>query len=166
VFALTPTSQYLAGIAGRLTFNGTGNDSLKFYDRNNPGSETYTFNSVPSTLSLATLPGFAVNWTGMGSVTLYTNGMSTVIDPSGTVIVDPSSPAPAPHGPSAPPISHHSSIPTDPDDRTQPGSPSINRALDVVLADYARDHWGAALASDLLAPHRDGWDVQPARHQF
>jgi hypothetical protein len=89
VFAVTPTSQYLAGIAGPLTLNGTGNDALVFYDRNNPNSEIYTFDSIPSTLSLATLPSFAVSWTGMGSVTLYTNGMSTVIDPSGTVVVDP-----------------------------------------------------------------------------
>src|SRR5262249_50711756 len=88
-FQVTPTTQYLGNLAGPLTLNGGGNDNLVFYDANNPASETYTFDSIPSTLSLASVPDFAVNWTGMGSVTLYTNGMSTVIDPSGTVIVDP-----------------------------------------------------------------------------
>src|SRR5262249_41121987 len=88
-FHVTPTTQYLGNLAGPLTLNGGGNDTLDFFDTNNPNSETYTFDAVPSMLSLATVPGFAVNWTGMGAVYLMTNGNSTVFDPSSMVIVDP-----------------------------------------------------------------------------
>jgi hypothetical protein len=39
-------------------------------------------------LALATVPSFATNWSGMAAVYLETNQMSTVNDPSGTVLVD------------------------------------------------------------------------------
>jgi hypothetical protein len=87
-FHVTPTDQYLADIAAPLTLNGGGNDILDFFDANNPNSETYTFDSVPSSLSLATVP-VTVNFSGMGAIYLMTNGMSTLDDPSGSIIVDP-----------------------------------------------------------------------------
>jgi hypothetical protein len=88
IFRVSPVAQYLGNLAGPLTVNGGGSDILEFFDTNNPASETYTFDSVPSTLSLATVP-VTVNFSGMSAVYLMTNGMSTVNDPSGTIIVDP-----------------------------------------------------------------------------
>src|SRR5262249_52520359 len=88
-FHITPTTQSLANIAGRLTLNGGGNDILDFFDTNNPNRERYTFDSVPSMLSLATDPSFSANWTGMAAVYLLTNGHSFVDDPSTLVNVDP-----------------------------------------------------------------------------
>jgi hypothetical protein len=93
-FDITPTNQYLAAIAGQLTLNGGGADALVFSDQANPNAEMYTFDDVPTMLALATVPTFAANWSGMAAVSLYTNGMSTVDDPSGTVLVDPPPPGP------------------------------------------------------------------------
>jgi hypothetical protein len=92
-FDLTPTAQYLAGVAGPLNLLGSGADTLVFWDTANPNAETYTFDDVPSNLTLATVP-VSVNFFGMAAVYLETNGMSTVNDPSGTVIVDMLPPAP------------------------------------------------------------------------
>ncbi len=98
-FHVSPFTQYLASVAGPLTLQGGGSDILEFFDTNNPNSETYGFDGVPSTLSLATVPTFAANWTGMGTVVLETNGMSTVQDPSNSVLVDPAGGPPSPsHG--------------------------------------------------------------------
>jgi hypothetical protein len=87
-FHVTPTDQYLADIAAQLVIHGGGSDVLAFFDTANPNSETYTFDATPSTLTLATLPNFAAQWDGIGSVYLETNGSSTVDDASGTVLVD------------------------------------------------------------------------------
>jgi hypothetical protein len=99
-FDITPTHQYLAAIAGPLTLAGGGADTLVFSDQANRYEETYTFDDVPSMLSLLTVPAFATNWMGMAAVYLETNQMSTVIDPSNTVLVDtpPPSPPPSPAG--------------------------------------------------------------------
>ena len=51
-------------------------------------SDAYTFDDVPSTLALATVPAFATRWSGMAAVYLETNGLSTIDDPSGNVLVD------------------------------------------------------------------------------
>jgi hypothetical protein len=87
-FNLAPTAQYLAGVAGPLNLVGRGADTLVFWDTANPNAETYTFNDVPSTLALATVPAFATRWSGMAAVYLETNGLSTVNDESGSVLVD------------------------------------------------------------------------------
>jgi hypothetical protein len=92
LFRVTPTAQLLANLAGALTLHGGGAGTLEFFDQNNPNRETYTFDAVPSSLSLATVPGFAVNFTGMSAVYLQTNGMSTVNDSSGSVFVDQTPP--------------------------------------------------------------------------
>src|SRR5262249_54520571 len=57
-------------------------------------AETYTFDGVPSMLTLATVPTFATHWSGIATVYLETNGMSTVSDPSGTVLIDVLPPGP------------------------------------------------------------------------
>jgi hypothetical protein len=93
IFRLSPVAQSLANLAGLLTIhggtnNGAGNDILEFFDARNPKKETYTFSGPPSALSLATVP-VTVKFSGMRAVYLMTNHMSTVQDPSGTVIVDP-----------------------------------------------------------------------------
>src|SRR5262249_46791430 len=93
-FDLTPTAQYLAGVAGALNLQGGGADTLVFWDTANPNAETYTFDAIPSMLTLATVPTLATNWSGMTAVYLETNGMSTVYDPSGTVLVDVPPPGP------------------------------------------------------------------------
>jgi hypothetical protein len=103
-FDLTPTAQYLAGVAGPVSLLGSGADTLVFWDTANPNAETYTFDDIPSMLALATVPAFATSWSGMGSVYLETNGMSTVNDPSGTVLVDVPPPGP-PATAQAPPVS-------------------------------------------------------------
>jgi hypothetical protein len=100
-FDLTPMANYLAAVAGPLNLVGSGADALVFWDQANPNSEIYTFDDIPSMLTLATLPTFATSWTGMDAVYLETNHMSTVNDPSGKVLVDvppPSAPDNA-HGP-------------------------------------------------------------------
>jgi hypothetical protein len=99
-FDITPTNQYLAAIAGPLTLVGGGGDTLVFSDKANLNEETYTFDNIPSMLALLTVPAFATNWSGMAAVYLETNEMSTVIDPSGTVLVDtpPPGPPPSPAG--------------------------------------------------------------------
>jgi hypothetical protein len=97
-FNLTPTAQRLAGVAGPLSLLGGGADTLVFWDTANPNAETYTFDDIPSTLALATLPTFATSWSGMAAVYLETNGMSMVNDPSGRVLVD----VPPPGSPDTP----------------------------------------------------------------
>jgi hypothetical protein len=87
-FDLTRSADYLAAVAGPLNLLGSGADTLAFWDQANPNSETYTFDDVPSTLALLTVPAFETNWSGMATVYLETNHMSTVNDPSGTVLVD------------------------------------------------------------------------------
>src|SRR5262249_51336157 len=87
-FDLTPTAQYLAAVAGPLNLVGGGADTLVLWDTANPNAETYTFDGIPSTLALATVPSFLTRWSGMAAVYLETNGLSTVDDPSGTVLVD------------------------------------------------------------------------------
>jgi hypothetical protein len=87
-FDLTPTAQYLAGAAGALNLFGGGADTLVFWDTANPSAETYSFDDVPSALALASVPSFATSWSGMAVVYLETNGLSTVNDPSATVLVD------------------------------------------------------------------------------
>jgi hypothetical protein len=86
-FVVCQASQLLSNIVGALTLNGSGADVVEFFDQNNPNNETYTFDPVPSSLSLSTGP-LSVNFSGIGSVYLETNGASTVVDPSGTVLVD------------------------------------------------------------------------------
>jgi hypothetical protein len=93
-FDLTSTAQYLAGAAGPLNLVGGGADTLVFWDTANPNAETYTFDGVPSMLTLATVPTFATHWSGMADIYLETNGMSTVSDPSGTVLIDVLPPGP------------------------------------------------------------------------
>jgi hypothetical protein len=151
IFRLSPTDQYLVDIEGPLTLNGTGNDILEFFDANNPNTETYTFDNIPSTLSLATLPTFAVNWTGMGSVYLMTNGMSTVNDPSGTVIVDPQGGPPyLPHGPDI-------SISSDEALAAPLVEAAFRRGLDTVSDHPALGHSLASISSgDSLASGQDG----------
>jgi hypothetical protein len=103
-FDLTPTDQYLAAVAGSLSLLGSGADTLVFWDTANPNAETYTFDDIPSNLTLATVP-VSIHFVGMATVYLETNGMSTVNDPSGTVLVDvppPSLPHTAQNPPMAP----------------------------------------------------------------
>jgi hypothetical protein len=99
-FDLTPTAQYLAGVAGPLSLLGSGADTLVFWDTANPDAETYSFDDIPSNLTLATVP-VSINFFGIAAVYLETNGRSTVNDPSGTVLVDvpPPSPPDTAHGP-------------------------------------------------------------------
>ena len=81
-----------------MTLNGSraGADVLEFFDTNDPNSEIFNFDSVPSMLTLATTPGFLCNFSGFaaGSVYVVTNGFSSGNDPSGTVVFDPSGGAP------------------------------------------------------------------------
>jgi hypothetical protein len=101
-FDVTPMDKHLAGVAGPLSLLGSGADTLVFWDRANPAAETYTFDEVPSSLSLATVP-LSVNFFGMAAVYLETNGMSTVNDPSDTVLVDVP-PPPGPDTAQGPPV--------------------------------------------------------------
>ncbi len=90
IFHISPFSQYLASIAGPLTLNGGGSDILEFFDANDPGAETFSFDSVPSTLTLGSTGGTIASFAGMGGgVYVMTNGFSTPDDQSGTVIFDP-----------------------------------------------------------------------------
>jgi hypothetical protein len=72
----------LNGAAPTRTLNGSGSDILEFFHQNHSGPETYTFDSIPSNLTLASDPAFNCNFTGMASVYLETN-----LDP-GNVIGD------------------------------------------------------------------------------
>jgi hypothetical protein len=92
-FDLTPTAQYLAGVAGPLNLFGSGADTLVFWDTANPNAEIYTFDDIPSQLTLTTVP-VSIHFVGMATVYLETNGMSTVDDPSGQVLVDVPPPGP------------------------------------------------------------------------
>src|SRR5262249_35498257 len=88
-FHITPTTQSLANIAGRLTLNGGGNDILHLFDTHNPNKERDTFASVPRMLPRAADPRFSANRTGMAAVYLHTTGHSFVDAPSTLVNVDP-----------------------------------------------------------------------------
>jgi hypothetical protein len=91
-FSISPFSNSLATITAPLTISGSGADMISFWDQLNPASETYSFDDVPSMLTLTTIP-VEIDFGGMGGgVYLQTNGMSTVNDPSGTVMVDGSPP--------------------------------------------------------------------------
>jgi hypothetical protein len=86
-FDVAPTAMYLAGVAGPLNLLGSGADTLVLWDTANSNAETYTFDPLPSNLTLATVP-LSINFFGMGPVYLETNGLSTVDDPTGSVLVD------------------------------------------------------------------------------
>jgi hypothetical protein len=92
-FHVSPTMQWLgASILAPLTLNGSGGaDVLDFFDTNDPNSETFNFDAVPSMLTLGTTPGFLCNFSNFapGSVYVLTNGFSTANDASGTVVFDP-----------------------------------------------------------------------------
>lgn len=113
-FSISPVSNSLASIAGLLTVTGSGADVVSFWDQLNPASETYTFDAVPGTLTLATIP-VEVDFSGMGGgVYLQTNGASTVDDPSGSVIVDGEPPfvAQRPGGPEmSPAVAANAGVP-------------------------------------------------------
>jgi hypothetical protein len=87
VFYVASVSQSLTSLEGHLTVNGGGADALVVFDTANANDETYAFNSAPSRLSLGSVP-LSVDFSGMASVYLQTNGHSTVNDPSGAVLVD------------------------------------------------------------------------------
>jgi hypothetical protein len=94
-FRVSPTTQWLgANIQSPLTLHGsgTGADVLEFFDTNDPNSETFNFDAVPSVLTLGTTPGFLCSFSGFGAGSIYvlTNGFSSVNDASGTVVFDPS----------------------------------------------------------------------------
>src|SRR5262249_35111524 len=73
-FHVSPTALSLADILwGPLTLNGSGADTLAFFDQKNDSPETYTFDSVPSTLTLWTMPSLSCNFTGMAQIYLETN---------------------------------------------------------------------------------------------
>jgi hypothetical protein len=150
-FDLTHADQYLAAIAGPLNLVGSGADALVFWDTANPNAETYTFDAVPSNLTLATVP-VSINFVGMATVYLETNGMSTVNDPSGTVLVDV--PPPGPPDTAQPP----------------PMAPSraagglVQALLDAVherrAAVPGAPLWTDAPVGDLTGPAaRSGWEV-------
>jgi hypothetical protein len=86
-FDVAQAAQSLAAMAGPLNLLGSGADTLVFWDTANPSAETYTFDPLPSNLTLATVP-VSINFSGMGPVYLETNGLSTVDDPTGNVLVD------------------------------------------------------------------------------
>jgi hypothetical protein len=87
-FSISSFSNSLATITAALHITGSGADVISFWDQLNPAAETYNFDSVPSMLTLTTLP-VEIDFSGMGGgVYLQTNGLSTVNDPSGSVIVD------------------------------------------------------------------------------
>jgi hypothetical protein len=52
----------LNGSAPTRTLNGSGSDILEFFDQNRSGHETYTFDSIPSNLTLASDPAFNCNF--------------------------------------------------------------------------------------------------------
>ena len=90
IFRVGQAAELLANIYDTLYLNGSGSDILEFFDQNHSGPETYTFDSIPSNLTLATDPLFICNFTGMASVYLETNlDPSNVInDASSSVLVD------------------------------------------------------------------------------
>jgi peptide methionine sulfoxide reductase MsrB len=92
-FLVSPGANLLSNILGALALFGGGADTVEFFDQNAPNSEIYTFDGVPSSLSLATLPEFSASFTGISAVGLETNGISIVNDPSLTVNVVVAEPA-------------------------------------------------------------------------
>jgi hypothetical protein len=138
-FDLTPTDQYLAAVAGPLNLLGGGADTLVFWDQANPNSETYTFDDIPSNLTLATVP-VSINFFGMAAVYLETNGMSAVDDPSGTVLVDvppPSPPVTRHEPPALPPIAAADGL-VQPRSRFMRDEPSFRDLIDRVRAGDAQ----------------------------
>jgi hypothetical protein len=100
-------TQYLASsILGPLFLNGGGGDVLDFFDANDPASETFNFDAVPSTLTLGSTGTTIATFSGMGGgIFVMTNGVSTANDLSGTVIFDPAGGPPSgPGRGSRPPI--------------------------------------------------------------
>jgi hypothetical protein len=146
-FDLTPTAQYLAGVAGPLNLLGGGADTLVFWDTANPSAETYTFDDIPSMLALATVPAFAASWSGMAAVYLETNHMSTVNDPSGTVLVDVLPPGPADTA-QQPPMA-----------QSLPAADALVQALFDVVQERDGAVWGAPCLSDALVADRIGYGV-------
>jgi hypothetical protein len=143
-FDLTPTAQYLAAVAGPLSLLGSGADTLVFWDTANPNAETYTFDDIPSHLTLATVP-VSINFFGIATVYLETNGMSTVNDSSGTVLVDvltPSSPHTAHEPPMAPSVAAADGL--------------VQALLDAAQEWNATD-LGALFVSDALSADRIGY---------
>jgi hypothetical protein len=81
-----------ANILGTLTLSGGGNANtgMILLDTNDSNSETFNFNISPpgtGSLTLGSTPAFDLIFSNMNSVALFTNGHSTVNDPSGTVQV-------------------------------------------------------------------------------
>jgi hypothetical protein len=89
-FHVSPLTQYLAGnLAAPLALSGSGADVLDFFDANDPNAETFSFDGVPSSLTLGSTGATVATFTGMGAVYVMTNGFSTPDDQSGTVVFDP-----------------------------------------------------------------------------
>jgi hypothetical protein len=92
IYRISSIAQLLDNLQGTLNLNGSGSDILEFFDQNHNSAspETYTFDSIPSNLTLATDPSFNCNFTGIASVYLETNlDPSNVInDASLSVLVD------------------------------------------------------------------------------
>jgi len=161
-FHVSPTAQWLgATILRPLTLNGGGGgaDVLDFFDTNDPNSETFNFDAVPSMLTLGTTPGFLCNFSGFvpGSVYVLTNGVSTSNDASGTVVFDPAGGPPcAPGGPGehgAPmPAVTHDILAQAVADVTRSQSQPVQAAVipEVMLAD---------LVHHTARKSADGWTV-------
>jgi hypothetical protein len=88
-FIVTPNTQNLGQIAGKLTFNsqGSGNDKIVIYD--NPELDNYTVKDTG--ITSASHPGFNFSYTGQspqggfdGTIVLYTDPDSTVTDNTGS----------------------------------------------------------------------------------
>jgi hypothetical protein len=121
-FHVSPFTQYLAAsIMGPVTLNGGGADILDFFDANDPNSETFNFDSIPSSLTLGSTGATIANFSGMGAIYVVTNGFSTANDQSGTVIFDPAG------GPPCGPGGAGSS----------PGTPANGRSVDASEAGWA-----------------------------
>jgi subtilase family serine protease len=100
IFHVSPFTQYLAAsLGGPLTLNGGGGDILEFFDGNDSNPETFSFDSVPMSLTLGSTGTDVTDFTGMGGgVYVVTNGFSTPDDQSGTVVFDPSGGPPSAGG--------------------------------------------------------------------
>jgi hypothetical protein len=88
VYAISPVTQWLAAsIAAPLTLNGGGADVLVFDDTADPSSDVYSFDAVPMSLTLGSTGTTIADFFGMGTVSVEANGMSTLNDLSGTVLM-------------------------------------------------------------------------------
>jgi hypothetical protein len=149
-FDLTPTAQYLAAVGGLLSLLGGGADTLVFWDTANPNAEIYTFDDIPSNLTLATVP-VSINFFGMATVYLETNSMSTVNDASGKVLVDvppPSAPDTGHEPPAFRPIAVADGLVQALLDAAQ------GRNAAVLGAPFLSDAFWPPIPSELLAPER------------